>query len=520
MLALRSRFSLPAAVLFGLGLFEAGCTLDTQGQFTQEPQNPEASLSETTPADNAQPPPDSAEAALPDGGSLEAALPDGSSGDVDSEQPQEPSGCQHGALQCTQSVAQQCVNGAWQTLESCPLGCHSVEPRCNRIKASNDIKQEWITGSKAGQSPFNPSVDVIIDTDSGAISPNLPGELVTNVSGEYDCGGGHKKRMRVFSFTEVNIPEGVTVRVRGNNALAIVASGKIVIRGTIDAHGGRKACLSADLWCAGPGGFEGGRSASQSPSAGEGPGGGGAGFAQQPADNDETGGGGAGYGALGGAGGDETDGPRHSGGSQGKPYGKDSLVPLCGGSGGGAGGGGVGWTNSSHGGGGGGAVQLVSAQSVEIQCTAAACGVWVSGAGGQADHDSTYDDGGGGGGSGGAVLIEAPSVTIGPNALISAAGGGGAGGYNNEQNCIDGQDGPFSTAQAAGGGGVAAGGMGGGDVTPQGAAGTGYGDGTAGGGGAAGRIRVNSFNAASIQGGPFNPRRSTNLATTGSIGVE
>src|SRR5919206_1503556 len=113
----------------------------------------------------------------------------------------------------------------------------------------------------------------------------------------------------VFNFTTVNIPAGVTItfnRGTNNKPLTILASGDVVIAGTINVDGkpGNISTFVGGL--GGPGGGTGGTGGfgfdnSHSGVAGDGPGGGGGGIGGPPSPLPRRGGGG-GYGTAGAAG--------------------------------------------------------------------------------------------------------------------------------------------------------------------------------------------------------------------------
>lgn len=423
--------------------------------------------------------------------------------------------CTEGTRRCLVATLEECdAVGHWEVIEPCLLGCSSTEPRCSRLQPSNGIDPDWLDD---GVDPFEPVTDVIVDTDTGTITP-FSGQVVFRTTGPYACGlgGTFSLEAGVFIFTSIHIPADVTVRIRGPRAAVFLSAGPVLIEGIVDLSGGRDACQGAQPWCAGPGGFAGGLGRVEDPDPGDGPGGGGPGFSHSPISNDETGGGGGGYGGSGGPGGDDNDDP-HVGGAAGTTYGSELVQPLCGGSGGGGGGGGVASNDSSHGGGGGGGFQLVSGTLVDLVCgTLPHCGIHAAGGGGQADHNIAYDDGGGGGGAGGAILVEAPEVSVGPDAVLAAGGGGGGGGYNGGSNCLDGQDGPLSDLRAAGGLGTYPGGSGGGGSVPFGDPGGSGHDGTAGGGGGAGWIRIHTYQPVVFEG-LASPDAATTLMTFGSV---
>lgn len=398
----------------------------------------------------------------------------------------------------------------------CPLGCDPSGTRCMELVPSNGLDPAWV---QAGTAPLAPTADVVIDTDTGTITPAVAGVVYHQVA-PVDCGGGALVGIGVFSFSSIAIPPGVTVRAVGANALALLSAGPIELAGVLDASGGQitPACPDPPR-CPGPGGFFGGLYDAFNPEDGHGPGGGGHGYSADGPGDESGGGGGATCGA-GGRGGDVGDAAMPPG-LGGVPFGAPTIVPLCGGAGGGAGGpasylGDPG----SRGGGGGGAVQLVSAVSVAIEATAAGApsGITVAGGGGQGDKAATYDDGGGGGGAGGTILIEAPVISVDPGAVLAANGGGGGGGYNGGAIATDGTAGQLSNVAAPGGPGVRTGGTGaaGATLTGQDAQGP-SGDGGAGGGGGAGRIRLDARDAMSVTlGGVVSPSAGT-CTTTGVV---
>jgi hypothetical protein len=428
-------------------------------------------------------------------------------------------GCTTGSLRCAGDALERCTaGGVWETLATCPLGCVAAAGRCAEIVPSDGIDPAWVT---AGVAPLAPAEDIAIDTDTGAVTvvatgAAVPG-VVFNTTAARDCGGGSPVGTGVFSFSEIDIADGVAVRVTGTRALALVSSGPVTVAGLIDARGGVSACGSSS--CAGSGGFAGGL-AGDVTEPGGGPGGGGAGYNGGRYGN-EAGGGGGGSCGSGGPGGSASAG--EAGGSGGDGYLAAALDPLCGGSGGGAGG--YGWGGSAyasgHGGGGGGAVQIVSAVSVTFRSTAPSSpsGVNAGGAGGEADHFSTYDDGGGGGGGGGAILVEAPAIVVDSGAVLAAGGGGGGGGYNGGADSVAGADGLPADSPAPGGSGTFPGGAGGAGATVDGGSGTGGGDGAAGGGGGAGRIRLDSrAGRAAVLDGTFSPHAGSACFSEGTVG--
>ena len=219
----------------------------------------------------------------------------------------------------------------------------------------------------------------------------------------------------VFNFTTVNIPSGVTItftRSASNKSLTILASGDVVIAGTINLDG-RIGNSNGSGGFGGPGGSSGGTGGygfdqSFSGVPGDGPGAGGGGISSATTSL-PGGGGGGGYGTAG------APGPTGAVSGQGGPrFGAVTILPLVGGSGGG-GGGSRPNARGGAGGGGGGAILVASSGTITIGGTIFARG----GNGGSGNA-------GGGGGSGGAVRLIANTITGGGTMNVSGGGGGGA----------------------------------------------------------------------------------------------
>ena len=218
----------------------------------------------------------------------------------------------------------------------------------------------------------------------------------------------------VFNFTTVNIPAGVTItfnRNATNKSLTILASGDVVIAGTINLDG-KPANSNGNGGLGGPGGFNGGAGGygfdqSFSGVSGDGPGGGGGGFGNTTTNTPGTGGGG-GYGVAGAVGGGTQPGPA------GPKYGAVTILPLVGGSGGG-GGGALNGNRGGAGGGGGGAILIASSGTITVNGTILARGG--TGGGGTAA---------GGGGSGGAIRLIANAI-VGTGSLNVGGGSQGCG---------------------------------------------------------------------------------------------
>jgi hypothetical protein len=207
----------------------------------------------------------------------------------------------------------------------------------------------------------------------------------------------------VFSFGNITIGTGVTMRAVGSRPLRLAATGSVSIAGTLSGAG---ANATNFVDTAAAGGADGGAGGNSSHPTGAGPGGGGG---QANANN---GGGGGGHGGVGARGAVETTGANAAGGAA---YGTP-LSPLQGGSGGGSG-------ATTSGGGGGGALDIV-ASAISVGSTGV---VTVNGGGG-----AVGAGGASAGGSGGGLVLRAQTVAV--QGTVSARGGpGGAGGC-----CADG----------------------------------------------------------------------------------
>ncbi len=256
----------------------------------------------------------------------------------------------------------------------------------------------------------------------------------------------------VLNYTTVTIPAGVTVTFAKNAAntpVTMLATGDVVIAGTIDIRGGASPTTRAGAGvtngmpgAGGPGGFDGGRGGLPGPVStggnGGGPGGGYGGIT--PAGQSyPAGGGGAGFNQAG----EQAyryNNPAGWGGGPGVGYGSNGMLPAIGGSGGGGGTGGLNtWSlPGGGGGGGGGALMLVASGTVTISGAIRANG----GAAGNVNNgDCAYNNqdggGGGGGGSGGFVRAIAPSIAGSGNIAVDAGPGGcrtgnGAAGSNQD----------------------------------------------------------------------------------------
>jgi len=263
----------------------------------------------------------------------------------------------------------------------------------------------------------------------GAFSPTVNTVIAPPASG-------------IFNYTSINIPPGVTVtytRNAGNTPIVILATGDVVISGTLSVSGGSGAAIgfagdgnSGDdgvPGLGGPGGFDGGRGGLQTTvggtsnssrgGAGLGPGGGSGGDLLGNCNGAPTPAAGAG-GGFGGGAANATTGcvspPQIAIGGSG--YGSSTLLPLIGGSGGGGGGGGLSFSGAG-GGGGGGAILIAATGTINITGALLAVG----GNGGATAGNPSTGGGGGpaGGGSGGAIRLVATTIT--GNGTVSAGGG-------------------------------------------------------------------------------------------------
>lgn len=253
------------------------------------------------------------------------------------------------------------------------------------------------------------------------------------VSGDFDpiALGLDPSGDNVFNFTSINIPAGVTIKLRAsklrNAAVTWLATGDVTIAGTLDLSGASAVALNTDqpsqvaanrvLPEPGPGGFTGGLGsrAGIGPQAGAGPGGG-------PVPQHEYG---AYYACYGGNGSFITSGYLSANFNigVGPTYTSFLLVPLYGGSGGAGG-----WDTSTTsvnvggtGGAGGGAIRIVSGTQINVTGTINANGGTGGGATGSAAGCP------GGAGAGGAIHLVAPTV-LGNGSLTANSGVGNVNG--------------------------------------------------------------------------------------------
>jgi hypothetical protein len=200
----------------------------------------------------------------------------------------------------------------------------------------------------------------------------------------------------IWNFTTITIPEDVTVAFKknaGNTPVRWLASGDVVVNGTLNVSGSRgdASLLLGQVAPGGPGGFPGGRGALRRDqsgtyvgSPGQGPGGGLPGTSQQTSPQNLR---------------DGRPG-NYSDGTLPGSYGNVFLQPLVGGSGGG-GGASSDDSNAGHGGGGGGAIFIASSRDISVNGSILANGGDVDWGG------ASY----GGRGSGGAILLRADRIS-------------------------------------------------------------------------------------------------------------
>lgn len=218
------------------------------------------------------------------------------------------------------------------------------------------------------------------------------------------------------------------LRVVGEHAFGVLATGEISIGGTLDASGsvGPVAGSRTQVACATAAGVDGDADANGAP-----------------------GGSGGALGADGGDGGDGDGNQSETAGPEGGTAITFAGVPL-GGCPGGAGG--TGMNFGGIGGAGGGAVDLIAAGALAVGGT-------ITAGGGGGGPGLALTGGGGGGGSGGTILLEAATATISGN--LAANGGGGGGGAGTTSGGVGTFGQPNTTV--AGGGSAGTFGSGGGD---------------------------------------------------------
>lgn len=344
------------------------------------------------------------------------------------------------------------------TVTPCLLGCNPTPtPECRVLSPTNLLASTCETAG-GGSLTLGTSETLLIDTSLDA----LPARRDRCNFIKSQPGGAPE--ICIVKFDNVTIPAGAKLSASGNRVLAIVATGRMNIGGTID--------VGAEAATDGPGG-------ATSAAAGE----------AGSSDQDGGGGGGNGFGGGSGARGDRADGPKG-----GRMIEDNTLSPLRPGGRGGSNGATL-VNLVALGGGAGGGLQLVSCGELLIGQGAV---IDAGGGRGQGGRALTgLSSGGGGGGSGGNILIEAARVTI-SGTVVANGGGGGEGSAKAPSSVagMDGADGSRTLSPAPGGNSATlSGGEGGAGGARNARAGDGQppansANGAGGGGGAVGRIRI------------------------------
>ncbi len=385
-----------------------------------------------------------------------------------------PTTCPGAPAQCLGSVLRFCDGDFLRMIECGDDRCDEPTASCipeggDRYRPSNVDADFWDDGA----SDFELDGDAFIDT------------TICDEGDVVSIGGG----VEVCVFSVRNFRASGLVRVDGVRPAVIMATGNVIIDGTLDASGyGQEP---------GPGGFRGGVA---DPIDGAGPNGGEAG--EHVGEFEDGGGGGGGFCGAGGSGG---FGGRGEGGEGGGavPGGYD-LQPLRGGGGGGRGRGFFaedGRDNAGFGGSGGGAIQISALGNIIVNGRILAGGGGGEGGGNNFGSGANWGSGGGGG-AGGGILLEA--IEIRGTGDLVAAGGGGGGAAGSGGSGDDGGDGSSADPTASGGAGAPGsgdtnGGRGGGGMQLIGADGDSEGSSPvngAGGGGGTGCIVLRSDSSA------------------------
>ena len=196
----------------------------------------------------------------------------------------------------------------------------------------------------------------------------------------------------VLNYTTITVGQGNTLTFKRNalnTPVFLLATGDVVIDGSINVNGGHGSVTPFSGGLAGPGGFDGGSGGFTSADsvlpggAGMGPGGG-------------LPGPGGGYNWTGAGSGSYATRAPQANALDGDAYGSNLLIPLVGGSGGG----GVNGDPNRGGGGGGGAVLIASSTKITVNSTGS-----IVARSGEASDSERYNSG-----SGGAVRLVAPRV--------------------------------------------------------------------------------------------------------------
>lgn len=335
-------------------------------------------------------------------------------------------GCNMAARRCNECTPSQAfcssdelvrcgADGLPSTSETCALGCgDSPSAHCMHIQPTYEALAA-VCDTKATQTLQISTTQTIVTNSPSFCS----GGIVSQTSGPDIC---------IARFRTITVGSGVTLKLTGNAAVAMVADDALTIDGTID--------VSADLSNNGPG-------AQLNMSGGEA--------------NTTQGGGGAGFKTAGAAGG---NGAASGGAANGGPVAADPATSTILAGGFKAGG-------LSGGGGGGGALALISCNgTVLVSATAT---LTAGGGGGAGGYDMMMGSGtmfvaGSGGGSGGNIVLQGVGVTVLGKVFANGGGGGGATSVDNGFG-TNGEGGRSSASTpAAGGSGTAAGSGGNGGI--------------------------------------------------------
>lgn len=360
--------------------------------------------------------------------------------------------CEPGQTACTNGMVASCDDtGAVTESHACPLGCFEDEPRCRDIDPSNGL---GIYFDMVAEPPdLDLSAGGTIDTSTGVITRGDGTTLEVPSFAVPAPADGAPIRVFVANAVTLGDVQVTSTDDFGGPALAILASGDLVVQGTVTVATGD---MTTPADCVGDKATE---------------------FQGATSKIYRSSGSGGGANVVGGGRGGDV-GAEEVGGAAGMPAGTAALVPLRGGC---ASGGFVSNVNSTRPFGvrGGGAIQLTGRTLIRVTGT-----IDVNGAAGASAMTKPFL----GGGAGGGVLLEAPVVTLEGSGGLLANGGDGNGCTTQSLRC--GQLGFGGTAStAAGDGGVAT------DAVGVSRAG--------GGGGAVGRIRINTADGNFLQNTAF-----------------
>lgn len=355
--------------------------------------------------------------------------------------------CEANQTVCSNGAVASCDAAGNQTsVKQCPLGCFNDEPRCRDIDPSNRL---------------GPYLDMVMSPPDLDLSD---GQWYVDLStGIWDGPGSETVSPPMFEVPSLTGGPASHVFVVGSlkikdlglaqssaatlDSVTFLASGPVEIAGSVILDPTVGSTHKAS--CQGQSGYRGNEQFG--PCTYLSPGGGG----------------GASKGGNGGTIVD-ADPPVYKMG--GAAYGTDDLQPLVGGCSGGGGLDPQANTNYTEGMPGGGAIQISSRVAITIKGS-----IHADGRDGDTDSNRDCDEVWLGAGGGGGILLEAPSITLAPNAVLSAVGGNGIGcdpatalcgafghGGTGSSSATDGGDAVFMTAlgrdaqyrSGSGGGGV------------------------------------------------------------------